>query len=89
MKKRKVKSLLNENSKDQIIYAIRIILYYVHYTKNTFKLHLQLYLWYRMPPSVHKILVRGPRAIRLASSPTGILSEETQETRNKDDIRFR
>ncbi|CAI6363556.1 unnamed protein product [Macrosiphum euphorbiae] len=42
-----------------------------------------------MPPSVHKILVNGSRAIQLALFPIGILSEEAQEARNKDYIRFR
>jgi len=42
-----------------------------------------------MPPSVHKILVHGSRAIQLAPFPIGILSEEAQEARNKDYIRFR
>ncbi|CAI6356901.1 unnamed protein product [Macrosiphum euphorbiae] len=42
-----------------------------------------------MPPSVHKILVHGSRAIQLALFPIGILSEEAQEARNKDYIRFR
>lgn len=77
-KKRKVKSLLNENLKVPIIYATKTVLYYVHYTKNTFNLCLQLYPWYRTPPNVHEILVRGPRAIRLAYFSIGILSEETR-----------
>ncbi|KAL4126446.1 hypothetical protein QTP88_010668 [Uroleucon formosanum] len=62
---------------------------YDNYAKDTLKLYLQLYPWYRMPPSVHKILVHGSRAIHLAPFPIGILSEEAQEARNKDYIRFR
>ncbi|KAL4143561.1 hypothetical protein QTP88_005879 [Uroleucon formosanum] len=62
---------------------------YDNYAKDTLKLYLQLYPWYRMPPSVHKILVHGSKAIHLAPFPIGILSEEAQEARNKDYIRFR
>jgi hypothetical protein len=42
-----------------------------------------------MPPSIHKILIHGSRAIELAPFPIGMLSEEAQERRNKDYIRFR
>lgn len=62
---------------------------YDSYAKDTLKLYLQLHPWYRMPPSIHKILVHGSRAIQLASFPIGTLSEEAQEARNKDYIRFR
>jgi hypothetical protein len=62
---------------------------YDNYEKDTLKLYLQLYPWYRMPPSVHKILVHGSRAKQLAPFPIGILSEEAQEAQNKDYIRFR
>ena len=62
---------------------------YDNYAKDTLKLYLQLYLWYRMPQSIHNILVHGLRAIQLASFPIQFLSEEAQKTRNKDYIRFR
>jgi len=56
---------------------------YDNYGNDTLKLYLQLYPWYRMPPSVHKILVHGSRAIQLAPFPIGILSEEAQEARTR------
>jgi hypothetical protein len=49
---------------------------YDNYAKDTLKLYLQLYHWYRMLPSVHKILVHGSRAIQLAPFHMGILSGE-------------
>lgn len=42
-----------------------------------------------MPPSVHTILIHGSLAIKYALVPTGQLSEEAQEARNKDLKRFR
>jgi len=52
------------------------------YAKDTTKLYLKLYSWYRMPPSIHKMLIHGASAIRLAPFPIGMLSEEVQEARN-------
>lgn len=59
------------------------------YSKETAKLYVKLYNWYRMPPSVHKMLIHGSLAIKYALVPIGQLSEEAQESRNKDYIRFR
>jgi len=35
------------------------------YTKETAKLYVELYNWYRMPPSIHKILIHGLLIIKL------------------------
>jgi len=37
-----------------------------------------------MPPSVHKILIHGPSIVASFALPIGQLSEEAQESRNKD-----
>lgn len=57
------------------------------YAIRTVELYVELYPWYRMPASVHKILIHGSQAIKFIMIPIGQLSEEAQETRNKD-VRF-
>jgi hypothetical protein len=47
------------------------------------------YPWFYMPPSVHKVLVHGADIVSGAILPVGQLSEEAQESRNKDLIYFR
>lgn len=59
------------------------------YTEQTAKLYVELYSWFYMPSSVHKILVHGAEIIERAILPIGQLSEEAQEARNKDYKRFR
>lgn len=49
-----------------------------NYAKETAELYVQLYNWYRMPPSVHKILIHGSLIIKNALVPIGQLSEEAQ-----------
>lgn len=49
-------------------------------TANRF---VELYEWYYMPNSVHKILIHGGQIIRGAPVPIGMLSEEAQEAQNK------
>ncbi|XP_059218493.1 uncharacterized protein LOC131998140 [Stomoxys calcitrans] len=51
---------------------------------DTAKLFVDLYGWYYMPVTVHKILVHGSKIIAEAILPIGMLSEEAQEARNKD-----
>ncbi|CAI6355595.1 unnamed protein product [Macrosiphum euphorbiae] len=48
-----------------------------------------LYPWYYMPSSVHKVLIHGADVIRFAPLPIGKLSEEAQESRNKDYKQYR
>lgn len=46
------------------------------YAKETAKLYVKLYDCYRMPPSIHKILMHGSLVIRYALVPIGQLSEQ-------------
>ncbi|XP_022166704.1 uncharacterized protein LOC111031177 [Myzus persicae] len=59
------------------------------YALATATLFVQLYPWYYMPASVHKILIHGADVIKFAILPIGQLSEEAQEARNKDYKRIR
>lgn len=51
---------------------------------NTAKLLVQEYEWYPMPASVHKVLIHGSIIIAASVLPIGQLSEEAQESRNKN-----
>lgn len=51
--------------------------------------YLNLYSWYYMPATVHKLLVHSTDVIKTCLLPIGQLSEEAQEARNKDCRRFR
>lgn len=42
-----------------------------------------------MPPTVHKILIHGSIIVKNAMVPIGELSEEAQESKNKDIRRYR
>jgi hypothetical protein len=55
-----------------------------NYALETAQLYVQLYPWYYMPASMHKILIHGTEIIEHALLPKVQLSEEAQETRNKD-----
>lgn len=69
-------------------YEINIELF-DQYCKETAELYIKLYNWYRMPPSMHNILMHGSMVIQFALFPIGQLSEEAQESRNKDYSNFR
>lgn len=56
---------------------------------GTATLFIELYPWFYMPPSVHKILIHGSSIIENAILPIGQLSEEAQESRNKDFRHYR
>lgn len=56
---------------------------------ETAKCYVELYGWYYMPQSVHRILIHGADIIKAALLPIGSLSEEPQECRNKDLKRYR
>lgn len=43
------------------------------YAKETAELYVRLYEWYRMPPSIHKILMHGLLVIQYALVPIGQL----------------
>lgn len=59
------------------------------YTLRTAKLYVELYNWYYMPSSLHKILMHGADIINSAVLPIGMLSEEAIESRNKDFRNYR
>lgn len=54
------------------------------YTYDTAKLFVELYNWYKMPQSIHKILIHGADIIDNFILPIGQLAEDAQESRNKD-----
>lgn len=51
---------------------------------NTAELYVTLYPWYPMTTTLHKILIHGDEIISNCLLPIGQLSEEAQESRNKD-----
>lgn len=59
------------------------------YCLETAKLYIELYDWYYMPNSVHKILIHGRDIVKAAMLPIGKLTEEAQEARNKDYRKYR
>lgn len=79
----------------QLIYRFKVILEAISsgfkidigkfsaYTLETARMYVDLYPWYPMSPTVHKILVHGPTVIEHALLPIGSLSEEAAEARNK------
>lgn len=60
-----------------------------NYAMETASLYVQLYGWYFMPPSVHKILMHGAFVMRSLLLPIGQLSEDVQEARHKEIRRYR
>ncbi|XP_036340085.1 uncharacterized protein LOC118749386 [Rhagoletis pomonella] len=51
---------------------------------KTFHLYLNLYSWYYMPSTVHKILVHGSQVSKSFEISIGLLSEEAIETQHKE-----
>lgn len=58
------------------------------YCLETARLLTSKYPWYYMPVTVHKVLIHGSRVIQHFLVPIGQLSEEAQESRNKDLKRY-
>lgn len=56
---------------------------------ETAKKFVALYEWYNMPPTLHKILIHGKDIVEKCIFPVGLLSEEAQESRNKDYKKYR
>ena len=56
---------------------------------DTASLYVYQYQWYPMPASVNKLFLHGSQVIEIAVLPIGMLSEEAQESRNKDFRKFR
>lgn len=59
------------------------------YTYDTAKKYVEEYPWYPMPTTIHKILLHSPEIISAALLPIGQLSEEAQESVNKEFKRIR
>lgn len=53
------------------------------YAHEAAELFVDLYSWYNMPPSVHKVLVHGGTIMKKMIFPVGCFSEEAQEAGNK------
>lgn len=53
------------------------------YATETAELFVKLYHWYKMPPSIHKVLIHGSHIMKAVNLPIGCLSEEAQEASNK------
>lgn len=51
---------------------------------DTASLYVTLYAWMPMTPTMHKILMHGPKIVSEALLPIGMLSEEAQEATNKN-----
>ena len=60
-----------------------------NYALDTAKYFVQIYPWFYMPPTVHKLFIHGPDIISLFLLPIGQLSEEAREARNKDFKKYR
>lgn len=62
---------------------------YQAYAEETRTRFVQLYGWYALSPTVHKLLVHGAALIKHALLPIGMFSEEAQESRNKSIRKYR
>lgn len=58
--------------------------FFNNFAWETAKLYVELYPWYYMPSSVHKVLLHGGKVIDNYLLPIGAYSEEASESRNKD-----
>ena len=58
-----------------------------HFCLETAERYVEMYGWYYMPVSVHKILIHGSEVIKNFITPIGEMSEEAQEANNKN-IRY-
>ena len=59
------------------------------FCRETAELLIELYPWFRMPVSVHIPLILGAAILSSSVLPVGMISEEAQESRNKDNKSFR
>ena len=57
--------------------------------KETSKMYINKYSWFPMPATLHKILIHGEEIIKTSILPIGMMSEEAQEARHKDNKFFR
>lgn len=59
------------------------------YAFETAELYVNLYAWYPMPPTVHKILMHSKEVIEQFLIPIGQLGEDAQESRHKETKYYR
>ena len=59
------------------------------YCVNVSNSYVELYSWYYMPQSLHRILLHEHEIVRQFSLPIGLLSEEAQESPSKEFKKFR
>ncbi|XP_055697420.1 uncharacterized protein LOC129809645 [Phlebotomus papatasi] len=59
------------------------------YAMKTAEIYVKEYGWYKMPPTLHKVLFHGHQVIAKSQFPIGHLSEEPQEALNKEVYRIR
>lgn len=59
------------------------------YCTETAELYIELYGWYYMPTTLHKLLIQGAAIAKESLLPIGVLSEEALESRSKDGRKFR
>lgn len=56
---------------------------------KTAEYFIMQYPWYYMPTTLHKVLIHGPKIIESSEIAMGLLSEDAQESRNKDIRNYR
>ena len=59
------------------------------YCVETAELYIQLYKWYPMPPTLHRLLMHSAEVVQQCLLPIGMLSEEAAEARHKHVRAFR
>ena len=59
------------------------------YCRDTANLYVENYSWYPLPQAVHKLLIHSHQVVRVKELPIGMLSEEAQESSNKNFKNFR
>lgn len=59
------------------------------YARATSERYVELYDWYYIPATLHKILIHCADIANVSVIPIGKLSEEASEARNKDFCRYR
>ena len=60
-----------------------------NFTRETAELYVKEHHWYPIPNAVHKPLVHGSTVASNMSVPLGMMSEEAQESRNRDFKNYR
>jgi len=67
-----------------ILYREKIdLVRFKEYCIDTAKKYATLYSWYKMPPSIHKILINGCDIMKVLNAPMIWFSEEPQKANNK------